>query len=98
MQISEALVKQIIDEVMKQIGQMDSATVAKAVSTLNSTAATQKVATEAPSMAGRDRINEKKSDYKGKNEKPSAHCFTLIKRGCSAASWCFTHILLPPFP
>ena len=61
MQISEALVKQIIDEVIKQVGQMDSASVAKAVSNLNSAGNEGKAApaAEAPSMAGRDRCGSR---------------------------------------
>ena len=63
MQISETLVKQIIDEVIKQVGQMDSASVAKAVSNLTKAEAGVKTSGEVPSMAGRDRINEQKTDY-----------------------------------
>lgn len=63
MQISEALVKQIIDEVIKQVGQMDSASVAKAVSSMTKAEDAGKTSGEVPSMAGRDRINEQKTDY-----------------------------------
>ncbi len=63
MQISEALVKQIIDEVIKQVGQMDSASVAKAVSSLAKAENAGKTSAEVSSMAGRDRINEEKTDY-----------------------------------
>ena len=63
MQISETLVKQIIDEVIKQVGQMDSASVAKAVSNMTKAENGVKTSGEVPSMAGRDRINEQKTDY-----------------------------------
>ncbi len=63
MQISETLVKQIIDEVIKQVGQMDSASVAKAVNNMTKAENGVKASGEVPSMAGRDRINEQKSDY-----------------------------------
>lgn len=63
MQISETLVKQIIDEVIKQVGQMDSASVAKAVSNMTKAGDAGKASGEVPSMAGRDRINEQKTDY-----------------------------------
>lgn len=63
MQISETLVKQIIDEVIKQVGQMDSASVAKAVNNMTNAENGVKVSGEVPSMAGRDRINEQKTDY-----------------------------------
>lgn len=63
MQISEALVKQIIDEVIKQVGQMDSASVAKAVSSMTRVQDAGKSSGEVISMAGRDRINEQKTDY-----------------------------------
>ncbi len=63
MQISETLVKQIIDEVIKQVGQMDSASVAKAVNNMTKSENGVKASGEVPSMAGRDRINEQKTDY-----------------------------------
>lgn len=50
MQMNEALIKQIVDAVMAEIGQLDSA---------NNT----KPSAEVSSMAGRDRINAVKTDY-----------------------------------
>ncbi len=49
MQISEDLIKQITSAVLAEMGQQAQAT----------------PSSEVPSMAGRDRINEKKSDYSG---------------------------------
>lgn len=50
MQMNEELIKQIVDAVMAQIGQLENNT------------ATQTSA-EVPSLAGRDRINAEKTDY-----------------------------------
>ena len=50
MQINEDLIRKIIDTVIEQINQSESA---KRVSS----------SSEIPSMAGRDRINEKKTSY-----------------------------------
>lgn len=52
MQMNEELIKKIVDAVMEQINQMENNS-GKAPSA------------EVPSMAGRDRINEQKTDYSG---------------------------------
>lgn len=50
MQMNEDLIKQIVDAVMAQIGQLENNTVAQTSATV-------------PSLAGRDRINPDKTDY-----------------------------------
>ena len=52
MQMNEDLIKQIVDAVMEQIGQLDDKAVAKTPAGDSS-------------LAGRDRINEVKTDYSG---------------------------------
>lgn len=54
MQMNEELIKQIVDAVMQQLGQLDNKTDAKALDTAEATV---------DSLAGRDRINETKTDY-----------------------------------
>ena len=50
MQLNESLVKQIVDAVMAEVGQMENK------NTVTSSA-------QVPSMAGRERVNEQKTDY-----------------------------------
>ena len=57
MQISEELVKQITNAVLSQMSHTGSSSV--------SGDSFPSGASEVPSMAGRDRINEEKSDYSG---------------------------------
>ena len=52
MQMNEELIKKIVDAVMEQIGQQESS-------------AEGQPSGEGSSLAGRDRINEKKTDYSG---------------------------------
>ena len=52
MQMNEELIKKIVDAVMEQIGQQESG-------------AEGQPSGEGSSLAGRDRINEKKTDYSG---------------------------------
>lgn len=54
MQMNEELIKQIVDAVMQQLGQLDNQIDAKTATTSE---------TAGDSLAGRDRINEKKTDY-----------------------------------
>ncbi len=56
MQINEELVKQITNAVLSQMSHTDSSSVSGTPAAASSTV---------PSMAGRDRINEEKSDYSG---------------------------------
>lgn len=65
MQIDEKLVKQIIAEIIKQMNQQDGTGAAEAANTqaVGKNADALTASGEAPSMAGRERINEHNTDY-----------------------------------